>query len=947
MKRIITITTLCAAMSALSAGATEAPSAYKNLLGVGASHATLTVTWGDNHSIDNLASAVRFDGNMTVSALIAEALKSDPRFYALADSEGNAVAYGFDTDGDNSAAVTVGGAALTLADGVATADAGADLTTAAGSALYDHWMVNGDAGTWAVYVNGEKGSLSASIADGDAVNLVFEGAEAATLPSADAVFYLRPASQRGAWMMPAITFDTADGKQQTFPFIANVIDRSDLYSFWINFKITDKDGASTTTMTSYGNYRHGKNGNNMSVRLTAAAQGDVIITPYVQTGDYNNETHYPADVPTSVNMSVAHPVTDLGIRDWPAADGETAKIALYDVINFRAYAIPENADFGTVVYSIDDPDAAEIYAQARYDFDMFISHKAGDFVMTASIPGTDIKKEYKIHVSDRDRVKPDNYTDGTFWLSEEWFGHTNGSINYIKPDYSYILRAYEQANPAEGFGATSQFGMIYAGKLFVTSKQQKDGGDPRPGGGRLVVADAYTLEKLASFDYLGSGKDLKTADGRGMVGVNPHKVYVGSNSRIGVLNLDDMSYNPDGLTGMPTDGSTYSKQYGDMVCDGRYVYVARQSTGLVVIDAEADKYVTTIPNTTIQGVARTADGRVWMVDYANRVSTIYSINPETLEIAEQYRLPAGVSCSWGSWRSTKFVAAKRSNKLIWGNNYVWDLDKDATPENVTPVLTNADDRWPLNLKGGKQGVNGSVCYDDRNGQILWSGNQGVGTDGRFTWYNFTDAVNGDTRTVRVVPDYYFFPAIPIVPDKHLPALVNPDMMVEMFVDAEEPVEVDLHEAIDDMDGANRFIRFALVSEPRNAAGEDAAEPVSAEINDGKLLLTPLKAGDTTVKLTAESNGREAEISIPVYVSDRGSSISDTSVDMGGKMFDIRDNELTLSGYQGVTVSIYDVNGRELNRFVPDSNYYTFILDLKSGVYAMSADDGHRFKFMIR
>ena len=942
MKKSFTLSTLCATVAALSAGATEAPSAYKNILGEGANHATLTVTWGDNHSIDNLASAVRFDGDLTVSALIAEALKSDPRFYALNDSEGNEVAYGFDTDGDNSAAVTVGGESLTLTDGVATADADADLSAAAGSALYDHWMVNGDAGTWAVYINGKKGSLSAAIADADAVNLVFEGGESASMPSADEVFYLRPASERGAWMMPAITFDTTNGKQQTLPFIANVIDRTDLYGQYISFKITDKAGASTTMMGASGNYRYGKDGNNMSVKLTASAQGDVIITPYVQT---QGNKEFPGDIATSVTMTVAHPVTDLGIRDWPAADGETANITLYDVINFRAYAIPEDADFPTVVYSIDDPDAAEIYAQSRYDFDMFISHKQGDFVMTASVPGTDIKKEYKIHVSDRDRVKPDNYTDGTFWLSEEWFGHTNGSINYVRPDYSVLMRAYEQANPSEGFGCTSQFGMIYAGKLFVTSKQQKDAGDPRPGGGRLVVADAYTMQKLASFDFLGADKDKTSADGRAIVGVNPHKVYVGSSSRIGVLNLDDMTYDPEGLEGMPTDGSAYSKQYGDMVCDGRYVYVARQSTGLVIIDAEADKYVTTIPNTTIQGVTRTADGRVWMVDYKSSKSTIYSIDPETLEIAEQYQLPAGVSCSWGSWRSTKFVAAKRSNKLIWSNNYVWDLDKDETPENVTPVLTNTDDRWPLTLKNTKQGVYGSVCYDDRSEQILWSGNQGYGTDGRFTWYNFTDANNGDTRTIRVLPDYYFFPAIPIVPDKHLPALVNPDMRVELMIDAEEPEELDLYSIIDDMDGANRHIRFSLVDEPQTADESADSKIADVALNDGKLTITPLHIGETAVKVNAESNGREALISIPLFVADKGSSVSD--IDMDGKMFDIRGNELTLSGYQGVTVSIYDVNGRELNRFVPDSNYYTFILDLNAGVYAMSAADGHRFKFMIQ
>lgn len=335
--------TFCVAAVSLAAYATDAPAEYRNVLGQGASHAALTVTWGDNHSIDNLASAIRFDGIATVSSVIDEALKADRRFYALADSEGMAVAYGFDTDGDNSAAVTVGGESLPMTDGIATAAAGADLTTAAGSALYDHWCVNGEGGIWTVYVNGVKASLSDEVSDGDEVSLVY-----GDTPQGEK-FYLRTSTERGAWMMPSVTFDTADGKQQYFPFIANVIDRSDLYSSWINFKITDKSGVSTTTMTSYGNYRYGKDGNNMSVRLTAAAAGDVIVTPYVQTGGYKNETHYPADVPTVVSMVVAHPATGITMSGWPAADGETADITLYDVINFRASALPANADFGTVV----------------------------------------------------------------------------------------------------------------------------------------------------------------------------------------------------------------------------------------------------------------------------------------------------------------------------------------------------------------------------------------------------------------------------------------------------------------------------------------------------------------------------------------------------------------------------------------------------------------------
>lgn len=103
--------------------------------------------------------------------------------------------------------------------------------------------------------------------------------------------------------------------------------------------------------------------------------------------------------------------------------------------------------------------------------------------------------------------------------------------------------------------------------------------------------------------------------------------------------------------------------------------------------------------------------------------------------------------------------------------------------------------------------------------------------------------------------------------------------------AEEPTEIDLYEAIDDMDGANKFINFSLVSEPAATDSEAATNPVSAEILDGKLLLTPQALGETSVKLIAESNGREAEISIPVTVTDSGSSIANTAADMDGKMFD--------------------------------------------------------------
>lgn len=958
MKKTFTLA-VAALAATMGAMASEAPADFRNLLGEGADYAALTVTWGDDLAVDNLVSAVRFtSGDATVGSILATALKDDPRFYALKDADGAFVAFGFDTDGDYSAAVTIGSDSPELVEGVATAEADADLSTALGSALYDHWKVNGEEGKWQLLLNGKAAALTDAVTDAAQIRLVYVEADADTPGAPAEVFYLRPATQRGAWMMPNITFDMANGKQQYFPMIANVIDRDDLYSGWIKVKVKGyEDTTSSSPLGEYSQYRYGTDGQNLRVRFTPTTSETFTVTPYVQTGEYKNETHYEADEPTTLTIKIATPVTGIRMEGWPAEAGETAEITLFDVVNFRAYAVPEDADFATVTYSIDTDDV-EIFAKSSYAFDMFVTHKTGECTMTVTVPGTDIEEKYPVRIVDRDRENtPENYTDGTFWLSEEWFGHTNGSINYINPDYSLVTRAYEQQNPGESFGCTSQFGTIYADKLIITSKQHTDGGDSRTGGGRLVVADAKTLKKLAGFNYLGETEST-TADGRAAVGVNPHKAYIGATSTIGVLDLDNLTYNPTGIKGLPTGGtSIYASQYGDMVCDGRYVYATRQSLGLIIIDTETDEVVKTLSNTNIQGVTRTYDGRVWMLDYG-RVdgvykSCVYSIDPETLEIADTFELPSSISCSWSTWRPTKFVAAKRSNKLIWSNNYVWDLDEDETPADVTPVITSADDRWPsvyeATGKDTKQGVYGSIAFDDRTNEILWAGYYGYGTDARFNWYNFTNIETGDIRSIRVLPDYYFFPALPIIPQKYRPALVNPDYSVNVSLQDEEPTVIDLTEVIDDLDNSPYHIRYSLVSEPAAMADtddDDTTEPATVTLSGSTLTVTPVKSGSTTVKLTAESNGKEETISIPVKVTEEAAAVA--AVNMDGKRFDYSDGILTLSGYEGVNVALYDTAGRMVKSFRPATSFFTTSLaGLPAGVYGLSAADGHRFKILVK
>ena len=78
-------------------------------------------------------------------------------------------------------------------------------------------------------------------------------------------------------------------------------------------------------------------------------------------------------------------------------------------------------------------------------------------------------------------------------------------MNFLTEDKELMYRVYDRENPGEAFGATSCYGMIYADKFFVISKQPKDGGDSTPGGGRLVVMNAKTLKKIAGFDVIGGG----------------------------------------------------------------------------------------------------------------------------------------------------------------------------------------------------------------------------------------------------------------------------------------------------------------------------------------------------------------------------------------------------------------------------------------------------------
>ena len=145
-------------------------------------------------------------------------------------------------------------------------------------------------------------------------------------------------------------------------------------------------------------------------------------------------------------------------------------------------------------------------------------------------------------------------------VNEEWYGHTNGSVNFIDNNGQINYRVYSNANNNQAFGATTQYGTIYGDKFYFVSKQALMEGDTQyTPGGRLVAANAQTMQKLAGFNNIGGG------DGRSFVGVNEHKGYIGTSTGIVTFNIDNLQ------VGSLITGTGGNGQIGNMIRTSQYV----------------------------------------------------------------------------------------------------------------------------------------------------------------------------------------------------------------------------------------------------------------------------------------------------------------------------------------------------------------------------------------
>ncbi|WP_265132372.1 DUF5074 domain-containing protein [Chryseobacterium oranimense] len=514
-------------------------------------------------------------------------------------------------------------------------------------------------------------------------------------------------------------------------------------------------------------------------------------------------------------------------------------------------------------------------------------------------------------------VSAANFTNGYFMVNEEWFGHTNGSVNFIDNNGQVNYRVYSNANNNHAFGATTQYGTIYGDKFYFISKQAADGGDTQyTPGGRLVVANAHTMQKIAGFNNIGGG------DGRSFVGVNENKGYIGASNGVYVFDIANLQVGS--LIAGTGGGGQYAGQIGNMIRSSKYVFAVKQSAGILVIDPATDTLISTIPGV-FHSIVQAKDGSIWAI----QDQKVVNIHPTTFATTS-YNIPTTKYLgSWGAWNAGSFSASSKQNVLYWINsvNSFVSGTQIVKFDVTTKVFNETFATIPGQTGTYKQipygaGLRVNPTTDEL---ILNTTESGYGAHYQKNWIHTFD-VNGTLTNTKTLNDYYWFPAMAVFPDNTLPVVSS---TFPSQVNVSNASVIDLKTVVSDEDNLSSAIVKSIKSNSNPAA-------VSAVINaNDELVLTPLASGTADIKISFNSNGKVVEKVLTV--------ISTTSTLATAEVkkieFSIYPNPvtdiLTLKTQEKIlNVTIYDASGKIVNAQL--NNGQINVSELPRGIYILKA-----------
>lgn len=515
---------------------------------------------------------------------------------------------------------------------------------------------------------------------------------------------------------------------------------------------------------------------------------------------------------------------------------------------------------------------------------------------------------------------PVDYTQGLFLVNEDWYGWDNGTVNFLTSDGRWVYRAFRRENPGETLGVTTQYGAIYGGRFFFVSKQASSTADASTGG-RLVVADALTLKKVAAFDEIGG-------DGRAFVGVDEHTAYIGTSSGITRFDLESMSLGEE-IAGTGGEGGLYAGQIGAMVRAGGYVFAAKQAVGVLVIDATTHTLHTTIDLPTISTLTLGRDGGVWAAD----ATSLVRIDVATLETRSRL-LPddCRVSSTWGAWNAGSLCAAYRNNFLYFANEkgnqiaryhiLTDELDADFF------TLPDQDKAYVQQFQGA------GLRVDPRNDRLIVTATQsGYLSHYMNNWVHVVDGHSGELLGTIELEPYYWFPALPVFPDNEAPVIALPDRLSI----GREPVKISLLEAVTDADNLSASIVSAVEVEDSSVA--------TARISGYDLTVSGVSIGDTRLTLTVNSNGKKATRTVDVQVTE-ASGIDEAMCTAVEAWPNPVHDRLTIVAVDGSVFGLVDLRGIPVCRGVVSGGKAA--VDLSSiapGIYVLTVQNGGSVKNM--
>ena len=404
-----------------------------------------------------------------------------------------------------------------------------------------------------------------------------------------------------------------------------------------------------------------------------------------------------------------------------------------------------------------------------------------------------------------------DYTQGAYIVNEDWFGHNNGSVNFLGYDGSWDY------NHLHDLGATSCYGTFFGNRFYVVSKQAGNGGC-------LTICDANSTRIIGKIDDIGG-------DGRSFCGIDEHKAYVSTSAGISVIDLDNMA-----LTGS-VEGIAKG-EYGNMVRLGDYVYASLYGKSLVVVDCADDKVAATI-DSPVYSIVMSKDGQLWAStpEGISRVNTATN-TLEPVALADGIDIPASTSYAWtpdGLCASMQHNVLYWTSVSGWSNYKVYKYDIDNDEAKLAIDLTNDPE--------GRSIYGCSFRVDPKTDNLYLSAAVGYTNNYKVRRYD-ADGNQLDEYAMNDEAKNYWFPGMFVFPDTEDPVVSHTN---DIAVGEGKTLAYDLADACADTDN----FQAAIVKTVESVDDESVA---TATVNNGKLVVNGVKAGSTTVTVKFCSNG---------------------------------------------------------------------------------------------